>query len=294
MGGRGENAPKIAAMQTPSPSAPLLDAPEMAARIASRLPAFTRAEWLDVTGSTNADMLARVREGQDAAQPWLRGTYRQDSGRGRAGRVWTNHAGDALMFSCAFDVPLPLAKLPALSPISGIAACEALRAQAGAAAPSLRMKWPNDLQFGDGKLAGILVETARAPGEATPVVVMGIGINLREAGRLSAELGREIADWTQVRGGLPAAGDTLATLVADVARAWLEAVVQYARQGYAPFISRHAQVDALAGREVNVIEDGRVLFSGLAQGTDGDGRLLVDAGQGRVPISVGEISVRAR
>ena len=30
------------------------------------------------------------------------------------------------MFSCAFDVHLPAAQLPALSPLAGVAACEAL------------------------------------------------------------------------------------------------------------------------------------------------------------------------
>ena len=44
---------------------------------------------------------------------------------------------------------------------------------------SIRLKWPNDLFVGDGKLAGILVE-ARWRANRIDWVAIGIGVNVRE------------------------------------------------------------------------------------------------------------------
>lgn len=277
-----------------------LPVPEALARtLGARLPMFQDVAWTASTGSTNADLLARARSGQGAAKPWLLGTHLQQTGRGRAGRPWQNRSGSTLMFSCAFDVHLPATQLPALSPLAGVAACEALRAVAGPAAPGLCMKWPNDVQWHDAKLAGVLVETTRNPGgrEAGYTVVIGMGVNLTDAAELSRALGREVSDWTQVQaqagqGAEMAQMATAADLVCASATAWHEAVMTLERAGFGAFGQRFDRVDALARRKVNVLDKGAILLSGTACGVDEQGRLLVQTPQGATPISVGEISIR--
>ena len=64
------------------------------------------------------------------------------------------------------------------------------------------------------------------------------------------------------------------------------------REGFGAFAQRFGQVDALAGRAVNVLDKGDVILSGTACGVDSQGRLLVQTPQGATPISVGEISIR--
>ncbi|QVQ25602.1 biotin--[acetyl-CoA-carboxylase] ligase [Achromobacter deleyi] len=271
-----------------------LPAPETLARtLGTRLPAFQDIAWTGSTGSTNADLLARARSGASAGKPWLLGTHLQETGRGRAGRPWQNRVGSTLMFSCAFDVHLPATQLPALSPLAGVAACEALRAVAGRDARGLCMKWPNDVQWQDAKLAGVLVETTRNPGgrEAGYTVVIGMGVNLSGAAELSLALGREVADWTQVQAHSAHAA-LAADLVCASATAWHEAVQALERDGFGAFRQRFDQVDALAGRKVNVLDKGAILLSGTACGVDEQGRLLVQTPQGATPISVGEISIR--
>lgn len=270
-----------------------LPAPETLARtLSTRLPAFQDIAWTSSTGSTNADLLARARAGV-GGKPWLLGTHLQETGRGRAGRPWQNRVGSTLMFSCAFNVHLPPAQLPALSPLAGVAACEALRTVAGPDASGLCMKWPNDVQWHDAKLAGVLVETTRNPGgsEAGYTVVIGMGVNLIDAARLSLALEREVADWSQVQAGaarMAAAAD----LVCASATAWLEAVQTLEREGFGAFKQRFDQVDALAGRKINVLDKGAILLSGTACGVDEQGRLLVQTPEGTQPILVGEISIR--
>jgi BirA family biotin operon repressor/biotin-[acetyl-CoA-carboxylase] ligase len=266
----------------------------LTAQLRLGLPDFGDISWVETTGSTNADLLQRARQGTGPAKPWLRGARRQSQGRGRAGRVWQNEADATLMFSCAFDTYLPLAQLPALSPLTGLAACEVLQRMVGSAGERLRVKWPNDLVWDEAKLAGILVETIHgvADPEGRHAVVIGIGVNLHNAAWLAQELERAVADWDQVCG---AAGRAVAPrdIVAAVALAWQAALAQCETGGFAGFAERYAKVDALAGRAVNVLHDGKVLRSGVAAGVDPHGRLLVDATDGRAPVAVGEISVRA-
>ncbi|MBV2181917.1 MAG: biotin--[acetyl-CoA-carboxylase] ligase [Castellaniella sp.] len=282
-------------------SAPGLPAPEtMAATLRAALPQFRLVGWLAETGSTNANLLARIRDDQGPlARPWLLGTHLQTQGRGRAGRTWQNRIGANLMFSCAFDVFLPTRRLPTLAPLIGMATCQALRQRIGAAhRVRLNMKWPNDLQWDQAKLAGILIESTRSGTAQVAdhhVIIIGMGLNLLDARALSRSLDRNIADWAEISATDPqAASATAADLVASTARAWYDALNQATSHGFVDLPSRYAQVDGLAGQQVDVIDDGHLRQTGVACGIDTSGRLLVRSASGTQAVSVGEISVRLR
>ena len=273
---------------------------DFAQALSLRLPDFYSVQWLAQTGSTNMDLMQRLRQTAHPARtdlPCLLGAHLQTAGRGRAGRVWHNLRGDALMFSCAFQINIPIAQLAGVSPALGIAACEALRSlidparhPTGSSSQTetrrLTLKWPNDLQWDAGKLAGILVETLQPAGSDHPFLVAGIGLNLRRAVELSEALGRPISDWSQIC-DLPAA-----QIVTAIARGWAQALKDYAATGFEGFRSRFAQVDVLPGAQVTVTDQGKTLHTGMASGTDALGRLLVQTASGIVPIMVGDISIR--
>ncbi len=269
------------------------------------LPGFASVQWLDSTGSTNLDLMQRLRQPDTAsgplrrpALPWLLGADLQTAGRGRAGRPWQNAQGATLMFSCAFQVEIPMPQLAGLSPALGVAACEALRALIdqnqdrpdSATRPDaqrLTLKWPNDLQWDAGKLAGILVETHQPTGSRAPYLVAGIGLNMLDANHLSQALNRPISDWSQITDTAPA------RIVAAIAHAWSMALKDYAANGYTGFIERFARVDVLSGVQVDVSDQGRILQTGTAHGTDAMGRLLVATASGITPIMVGDVSIRS-
>lgn len=274
--------PRASALDLPAPA-------DLARALQDRLPGFTHVQWVDSTGSTNADLLALVRQ-TTTPKPWLLGAHLQQAGRGRAGRSWKNRSGATLMFSCAFDIRLPPTQLPAISPLAGLAACEALRRVSGN--HQVCVKWPNDVQWGRAKLAGVLAETTRNPQGDGHTVVIGMGVNLRDAETLSATLEREIADWSQVEDGVRVA--EAADIVQAAALAWQQAMADLEQHGFAAFIERYAQVDALAGQVVNVIDRGTVTLSGQTAGVDAFGRLQVRGPEGLVSITAGEISVRAQ
>ncbi|VCU68015.1 Bifunctional ligase/repressor BirA [Pigmentiphaga humi] len=247
--------------------------------------------WQQATASTNADLQHYLRSGNPG--PALLGAHAQTSGRGRAGRPWQTRAGDALLFSCGWRTLIEPARLPPLSLVAGVAACEALSRLLGQGRDgALALKWPNDLYWHGAKLAGILVETTALPAGqrsrgASLGLILGMGINLRGADALSDDLGREVADWEQTGGAADAS-----RLAAEVAHAWHAALDLYAAGGFDPFLTRFARWDALYGQAVRVLDDGQLRLEGIARGVDATGRLQVDTRQGRTAIMVGDVSVR--
>lgn len=283
------------------PAAQLLCPAAMASGLRSELPRFSHVQWVERTVSTNADLYARARdEHSGQARPWLLGAHLQDKGRGRAGRTWQNRPGANLMFSCAFDVFLPAHQLPALSPLAGLAACEALRSVISSQnRTKLCMKWPNDIQWKSAKLAGILVEVTRAGASRLAadhhVAIIGMGINLDDARALSQSLDRRVADWAEI-----ADSDDLATtatsvgLVRRIAQAWYDALNDVTARGFDTFPERYAHVDALIGQSVDVIDNGKLLQTGIACGVNTRGQLRLRTPAAETTVTVGEISVRAR
>jgi len=280
-------------------SRPATDLPaptDMAQALRARLPDVAAIDWVAETGSTNTDLLVELRTRSGPARVRVLGTHRQHSGRGRAGRTMHNQAGDTLMFSCTLPVRMTPAQLPCVSLIAGLTACETLRRHARPdRSDTLRVKWPNDIQIDEAKLAGLLVESVRdrAAGPNAHAVVIGMGMNLHNSAALAERLQRPVADWSQCAGDAP-----LDALVADVILAWRDALHTCARDSFAAFQQRFRAVDALAGRAVNVIDDGRILHSGTALGVNADGHLLVtdSTGPNASPIAIlfGDVSIRTQ
>lgn len=283
--------PSFAAQSLPAPSL-------MAGSLRAALPGFRHVDWVERTGSTNADLLQLARQEVQPARPWLLGAHFQDSGRGRGGRTWQNRAGANLMFSCAFDVFLPTRLLGAVSPLVGVASCEALRnLLEPAARPLLSLKWPNDLQWKFSKLAGILVEATRSgAARRSPdhhVVIVGLGLNLQDARALSTSLNRGVADWAEVAACDDQARHVdAATIVLRIVQAWTDAMTALVRDGLGSFPARYAGVDHLLGQHLDVLHQGDILYSGVACGVNEYGQLQVKTTRGIKPVSVGEISVR--
>lgn len=285
------------------PNAEFLTPAAFVERLRLALPDFGSIQWEQETGSSNDDLSRQIKLSSPHALPWLLGAHTQGAARGRAARPWQNKAGDSLMFSCAFAPEIPLAQLPGISPALGVATCLALRQLFAPLigqelCQALGLKWPNDLQWGSGKLAGILVETAQRPGMRDPCLVVGIGLNLRGAHALSTDLGRDIVDVSELlasashTAGFDATALCPSRLVVTIARAWKKALDAYAATGYAAFQDLYQAVDVLDSVPVDIVDQGRLLHTGIAQGTDSSGRLLVRTDSAVVPIMVGDVSVR--
>ena len=152
-----------------------------AAEIASRLgtPAVVA---LATTGSTLDDAHALAAAG--APDGTLVLAEMQTAGRGRSGKRWTSEPGAGIWLTLIERSLDPVA-ISLLALRLGIAAAAALDPFAE---EPIGVKWPNDLQIGRRKLAGILAE-ARWRDGAPEWVAIGMGVNLRPPADLADAVG---------------------------------------------------------------------------------------------------------
>jgi BirA family biotin operon repressor/biotin-[acetyl-CoA-carboxylase] ligase len=139
----------------------------------ARLLGVPRIVVYDSTESTMDDAHGLASVGAPAGTVVL--TDRQTSGRGRNGRRWASESGQGIWMT-VIERPNDASAIDVLSIRLGLRAARALDRYAPT---SVRLKWPNDLYVGDGKLAGILVE-ARWRSNRIDWVAIGIGVNVRE------------------------------------------------------------------------------------------------------------------
>lgn len=111
--------------------------------------------------------------GRGAAAGTLVIANAQVAGRGRGGRRWSSPPGDGLWMTL-IERPSSPSGLEVLSLRVGLHVAEAVEPLAGA---PVRLKWPNDLFVGDGKLAGVLIE-ARWRDQRVEWVAIGFGLNV--------------------------------------------------------------------------------------------------------------------
>lgn len=250
------------------------------AAIAALSGSGVEVEVVAVTGSTNADLLARA---ATLRGPLLLAAETQTAGRGRAGRRWLSAAGGSLTFSLAWKFDAALARLAGLPLAVGVALADTL-ARLGL---QVQLKWPNDLLKDGNKLAGILIETQAAPGGGAWTVI-GIGLNLLMPDELEARIGRGAA-----------AAPWLARMDRDALMAALldglaQALHQFGQAGFAPFAARWNLRHAWQGQVVTVVDGGAVLHEGIAAGVDDAGRLLLDTAHGRIAVVAGDVSLRVK
>jgi BirA family biotin operon repressor/biotin-[acetyl-CoA-carboxylase] ligase len=243
-----------------------------------------RARHIDIrlvaeTGSTNSDLLAAA--GQ-LREPTLLIAERQTAGKGRAGRTWHSEPGATLTFSLAWKFALRPQALVGLPLAVGTVIAEVLaRFDVDA-----RLKWPNDVLLGRDKMAGVLIETAPAKAEGALWAVIGIGINILMPSSLAERIDRPVAAAT----GLQQRREEMLAALLDSLSLALELFEQH---GFPVFAERWNRLHAWSGLPVSIVDHGQVLHRGVAQGVDGEGRLLLDGGSGTVAIVAGDVSLRA-
>ena len=195
----------------------------------------------------------------------------QTSGRGRSGRPWVAPPGTALLMSVLLRRRLEIASGVPL--LAGLALTDALDGLAGV---SCRLKWPNDVLAGQGKLAGILTEVEPGGG-----IVLGIGVNLTVPVFPPEVPGVSLDRLTGTAHGWAA---VLTALLPELARRLEQVEAGGIRSLRGDWTARAEGIGAPIRAEVGTeTVEGRVL------GIDDDGALLVETGHGRVRLVAGEV-----
>lgn len=256
----------------------LLDGARLSRDLADILP----VEVVLSTGSTNADVVARLRDNQGA--PFALLAEHQSAGRGRRGRVWSSPFATNVYLTLGwrFDVGAP--RLEGLSLAVGVAVAQAL-AEAGLDGV-VGLKWPNDIWVGERKIGGVLIELSGDLEEACSAAI-GIGVNGRLGLASAAEIDQPWTDFFRETGrSMDRTGFAI-----DLIRRLAAMLQAFPQQGFGRWRESWMALDAVAGRPV-ILATPAGSVSGIAEGVDGAGalQLRVD-GQLRL-FHGGEVSLR--
>ena len=210
----------------------------------------------------------------------------QTAGRGRGGKRWLSAPGSSLCLSIAHTFRETPDNMAALTLAVGVAAVHALR---DAGADGIRLKWPNDIVAGDGKLGGMLAES-HYRSEGNPAVVIGIGINLELPPDILASVdpgwAQTPADLTSILGRRVSKESLYAAMIDHI----VDALLTFEQRGFGAFVDTWRRYDWLHGRAITIEQPGGTI-SGTASGIDGDGALLVQQAAATRRVISGSIRV---
>ena len=220
------------------------------------------------TGSTNADLLARLAAGERLAEgDWLVAD-RQTLGRGRQGRNWLDAPGN-FMGSTAVHVSPQDPPPASLSFVAALAVYEVVLARIGSPR-ELELKWPNDVLLGGDKFCGLLLERE---GET---VVVGIGVNLAAAPTVEDRRTRALAEFGPAPDRDAFAADLAARFDLELGR--------WRQYGLEPILNRWLAAAHLPGTLLTVHEPSGASLSGAFAGLERDGALRLRLADGAVRV----------
>jgi BirA family biotin operon repressor/biotin-[acetyl-CoA-carboxylase] ligase len=259
----------------------LLDRDEIVRQLDADAAEFS-LEIMDGVSSTNTLALQRAARGAPAnlviAAEW------QEAGRGRMGRAWHAGIGGALTFSLVRRFPQGVSFLAGLSLAVGVALARSFELLG---LEGVGLKWPNDVLWRGGKLAGILIEVqGDMLGPSTAVI--GIGVNVRLSQAVRDRIGQPASDLESACGHALDRNRVLALLLQQMR----DALDAFTKSGLAPFRDDWHRYHAHQDKMVTLILPDARLEQGCARGVAEDGALLIETAAGLRRYHSGEISLR--
>src|ERR1700733_5642185 len=245
-----------------------------------------RLAAFDHIGSTNAEAMARARDGEGGPVGFV--MSEQTAGRGRRHRPWIAPRGnlassvlEVIDVSPTVAATLGFAAGLALEAALQLVSVEASLRSAGSDHMKYSLKWPNDVLAGRQKLAGILLE-AEAVADNGLAVVVGIGTNV-----VAAPEGTPIPATSLMALGVHIGAEELFGALSD---SWTEFRGIWGRgRGFGEI--RRPSLERAAGLGQRVaIHTGGSTVEGTFDSIDDSGCLVVRTSGGRrVPISAGDV-----
>jgi BirA family biotin operon repressor/biotin-[acetyl-CoA-carboxylase] ligase len=206
----------------------------------------------------------------------------QTEGRGQRGRAWFAPPGESLCATYYFRRGLTdLEHLGEISFLAGVAVAEVLRRLlpyteqlSVPKQPRIGLKWPNDVLLNGKKTGGVLVEMVKAQ-DGDWVALIGVGINVHvsvfppELTQKATSLARE---------GIIA--PSLESLGEQIAHELHWQADRRRDAGFEAILRRWRKYDETMGRRFQAEWEG-TRVTGIAQGVDNTGALLLLLGDGR-------------
>lgn len=141
-------------------------------------------EILDRIDSTSVELKRRLHDGP-LPHGFALVAREQTAGHGRLGRAWQSAPGAGLLCSVWLRLEQPPAQAAGFSLVPPLAVLDILDPLLAQSGISAGCKWPNDIRIktpqGFRKVSGILTECCPITAHTVVGVIVGVGLNLRQA-----------------------------------------------------------------------------------------------------------------
>jgi BirA family biotin operon repressor/biotin-[acetyl-CoA-carboxylase] ligase len=236
-------------------------------------------ELHDSLCSTNNYMLEQMKLAKPSGSLVL--CEHQTAGRGRLGRSWHSPYAANVYLALYWHFNKDTSELSGLSQVISTAVLTALSTHN---VPNLTLKWPNDIHHDDKKLASVLVDIM-AESHSTTDAVIGVSVNI------SMPDNQEAIDqpWTDIHTIIqefPDRNKITSALVESI----YAALIEFEKQGFAPFAERWAQYDGLTQKHISA-SNGNHAFEGIAQGLGSMGELMIETAAGPIAFLNGSVKL---
>ncbi|MDD4321247.1 MAG: biotin--[acetyl-CoA-carboxylase] ligase [Acidaminococcaceae bacterium] len=240
--------------------------------------------YYEVLDSTNLKAQELAEKG--AQEGTIVQADRQSAGKGRLGRKWESPPGSGLWFTIILRPKIDPEYGAQATLLSAVVLVEVLEKITGIKAT---IKWPNDILVGRKKICGILSEM-HFNEEAINYMIIGIGLNVNMDQKDFTETLEDIATSVYLESGKKFAGNTLLEAFRVSLEKWYEIWVT---EGFKKIRVQWLASSGTIGRVVKVKDNDREIFSGVTEGIDDYGCLLVRNEAGILQsFDFGEISIR--
>lgn len=196
-------------------------------------------------------------------------TELQTQGKGRMNRLWHSPFGKNVYLSLSHRFAKDISELSGLSLIVGLAVTQTIDRLTPSMTDPITVKWPNDVQIGSAKIAGILIDLqAEAHGHCRAIIGIGLNVNMRNTDALSLD-----QPWTSLTEVTQQYYDRN-TVCAVLIEQLLTYLARFCEHGLNHFIEEWQQRDRLFKQTVRLC-CGETTYTGTGAGINSQGHFLL-------------------
>jgi BirA family biotin operon repressor/biotin-[acetyl-CoA-carboxylase] ligase len=196
----------------------------------------------------------------------------QTQGRGRFGRYWHSPFGENIYCSSRWSLNCDLNRLSGLSLITSLAVLATIKSISST--PEIKVKWPNDILWGDKKLCGTLIEIIAEYNGAAQVII-GVGLNVNTDTSNHPLPDKPWCSLYEIFKHQFNRNVLIGNLIINLEHY----LTQFISKGLDAFIDEWNAFDYLRGKKI-VVNQLSGVISGLACGIDQSGQLILEDEQG--------------
>lgn len=240
-----------------------------------------RVIYLEATTSTNDIAKKLGMEGEKEGLVVV--AEQQTSGRGRMGRSWSTHSGEAIAMTMLLKPDIPVNQGPSITPLLAISIVKALKDLIGI---EVGIKWPNDIVLGSKKLCGILTEMSISNGKINCIIV-GMGLNVNQE-----SFEDEIKDIAISLRGFSGSYYKRKEILSSILNQFEINYEIFKKRGIGAFRDDLKKYSILMGKDIEICDIGENL-KGKAIDIGEDGSLIVELFDGKkINVISGEVTIK--